>query len=628
MIGGLDYGFPRARPTQRLDALGALPMSAEERMSVEVVNLMEFIPKGLRSAVKARTNTAELATYLQAGLTATRINGNPGNTGNAGKMLYVPAGKYKVSVAQTVGTGQFVFFDPYVEIDARALPTENTNLFEVSNQTDVSFEGNGATVVGALDIAVSGASWNGAAFFIYGSDNVTVRNFKVQKFSGTAWVLWGDDTGSGPSQNCVIERIEADQCGRNGGEVISAKSCTIIGGIYKRTGTVRASPGGPWAGIDIEPNSDNYCENVTLLNVGSYQNAGAGIQVTPGGMSSVTGKKFFVNILGGMSEEDGDTVGVAGLYFINGGAQTNKIYGRVQVEGYTIKNPHCNGIRVYNWDADKCPSVVLNDCSVYDPDYTSAAATNALRTAMQINADAACAVTNLGNVYVRNLFVEDTRAGGAIRMPWGVLLAASAGKKVKNVVMQDVRSVNYVAAAKGDVNTAVSATSILEDVYVTYTDGRPFSTGNTALDTMGGTVVRPNGSGGLYSLPAAAWCKGLAYIVENPIGTNGTTVSVTAGDTISWAVDVVSTNLVIDDGAKVTLTSDGLTGWKADIIGPYRKAGMAAAKKLWWAAAVPAAGTHVAGDRVFNSAPGVGTPKSWVCTVAGTPGTWVSEGNL
>lgn len=34
------------------------------------------------------------------------------------------------------------------------------------------------------------------------------------------------------------------------------------------------------------------------------------------------------------------------------------------------------------------------------------------------------------------------------------------------------------------------------------------------------------------------------------------------------------------------------------------------------------------GDRVVNSNPSVGQPKSWVCTVAGSPGTWVSEGNL
>jgi len=44
--------------------------------------------------------------------------------------------------------------------------------------------------------------------------------------------------------------------------------------------------------------------------------------------------------------------------------------------------------------------------------------------------------------------------------------------------------------------------------------------------------------------------------------------------------------------------------------------------------AAPIAGEWKRGDRVFNSAPAVGQAKSWVCTVAGTPGTWVSEGNL
>lgn len=39
-------------------------------------------------------------------------------------------------------------------------------------------------------------------------------------------------------------------------------------------------------------------------------------------------------------------------------------------------------------------------------------------------------------------------------------------------------------------------------------------------------------------------------------------------------------------------------------------------------------GTWEVGDRIYNSTPVVGQPKSWVCTVAGTPGTWVSEGNL
>jgi hypothetical protein len=35
-----------------------------------------------------------------------------------------------------------------------------------------------------------------------------------------------------------------------------------------------------------------------------------------------------------------------------------------------------------------------------------------------------------------------------------------------------------------------------------------------------------------------------------------------------------------------------------------------------------------AGSVVTNSAPAVGSPKGWVCTVDGQPGTWVSQGNL
>lgn len=44
--------------------------------------------------------------------------------------------------------------------------------------------------------------------------------------------------------------------------------------------------------------------------------------------------------------------------------------------------------------------------------------------------------------------------------------------------------------------------------------------------------------------------------------------------------------------------------------------------------AVPTSGQYWRGDQVLHSAPATGSPKSWLCTVAGTPGTWVSEGNL
>lgn len=49
---------------------------------------------------------------------------------------------------------------------------------------------------------------------------------------------------------------------------------------------------------------------------------------------------------------------------------------------------------------------------------------------------------------------------------------------------------------------------------------------------------------------------------------------------------------------------------------------------ITYASAAPTSGSWNRGDRVLHSAPAVGSPKGWICTVAGTPGTWVSEGNL
>jgi nitrous oxidase accessory protein NosD len=46
------------------------------------------------------------------------------------------------------------------------------------------------------------------------------------------------------------------------------------------------------------------------------------------------------------------------------------------------------------------------------------------------------------------------------------------------------------------------------------------------------------------------------------------------------------------------------------------------------ATAAPTVGTWAVGTECRNLTPAVGSPKSWLCTVAGTPGTWVSTGNL
>lgn len=50
--------------------------------------------------------------------------------------------------------------------------------------------------------------------------------------------------------------------------------------------------------------------------------------------------------------------------------------------------------------------------------------------------------------------------------------------------------------------------------------------------------------------------------------------------------------------------------------------------RSFYSTAAPISGAWSRGEQVFNSLPATGSPRGWVCTAGGTPGSWVSMGNL
>jgi hypothetical protein len=554
---------------------------------------------------------------IQAAVTFARVQGGES------RKLYWPRGTYKITGTITLGTNQSVEFDPGVTVNFVAADPLNTPLFVAANQSKVYLNGNGATLNGTRGtVAGQGA---GDAFFIYGSDNVVIRNFVINNFATDGIEITGDNTGSGPCSNILIENCYVNNCRRNGMSIISARGCVVIGGEYNGT---NGSLGGPWAGIDIEPNTDCFLEDVTLIGVNTIGNDGAGIQVTPGALSATVDKRFHVNIIGGRSLSDGDTVGVAGLYFVNGGAQVNKIYGEVIVSGFSVDSPKSCGVSFREWDADKCPRVIVEDVTVYNPDSTLSASTNVNRTGFVIYADSSQATTNLGNIELRNCFAEDLRA--TARMTWGMIAAADSGKSIKNVLVTNPTAINTAAADKFDIYTSVSegpGTSV--GFGVVYPTPRPVNIGaSQSIAGFGGKLINATASINL-TLPSASACNGMTYEVQNAPGVNSVTLVLQSGDMIAGAIGVASTNLVLDEGGAVRLRSLGGTTWIVDALdGRWRRAGTSIARQIQWATASPTTGTWTQGDKVFNQQPSVGQPKGWVCTVSGTPGTWVSEGNL
>jgi hypothetical protein len=140
--------------------------------------------------------------------------------------------------------------------------------------------------------------------------------------------------------------------------------------------------------------------------------------------------------------------------------------------------------------------------------------------------------------------------------------------------------------------------------------------GNVAQ--FGGTDVRITNptfignTGGAGNSRAVSYINSGRIIVANPVFAN-----------MDFKAEISAATEYVENGwYSATPTINNAAG--ARLVNFYGALGRA----VTYGTAAPTTGTWAVGDRVFNQTPAVGQPKSWVCTVAGTPGTWVSEGNL
>lgn len=125
----------------------------------------------------------------------------------------------------------------------------------------------------------------------------------------------------------------------------------------------------------------------------------------------------------------------------------------------------------------------------------------------------------------------------------------------------------------------------------------------SAADVM---VTGNHLSGGSATVVSQTACTNVRY-ANNRLKGTGTAILTTSGVCTGSYYD--KTNIGTGSGAGVV---NGGTSLIIEHMG----------------SAAPIAGTWAVGDRIEQSVPVVGQPKGWRCTVSGSPGTWVSEGNL
>ena len=158
-------------------------------------------------------------------------------------------------------------------------------------------------------------------------------------------------------------------------------------------------------------------------------------------------------------------------------------------------------------------------------------------------------------------------------------------------------------------------------------------TGGQAADPhtggLGGSAQLLGGQGGFGSAAGAAGGGGSVIIRAGAAGPDGGGGGSTGGSALldagagSGALPAGDLNLGTSNAAHVTIGKAGVP-----VTAPGFLLLGGSGQSLDLGAAPPVAGLWQRGSIRFNSAPAIGSPKAWQCTATGTPGTWVSTGNL
>lgn len=151
-----------------------------------------------------------------------------------------------------------------------------------------------------------------------------------------------------------------------------------------------------------------------------------------------------------------------------------------------------------------------------------------------------------------------------------------------------------------------------------------------------GTVNGFKVIGGHYKLTWTDRTGAKAHIVTHPNAATslvykGVTVQLedakttplTAAAILNWDIPTLSATSIWERCTVINHTAAIVrVGSVGGIIQPNMQVRDDVVQRVRWSTAAPTAGTWAVGDAVFNSSTSFGEPRSWVCTRAGTPGTW------
>lgn len=280
----------------------------------------------------------------------------------------------------------------------------NDRLLNITNATNVTIMGNGATVQMPKSEYKEGEQRHGV--FIFGSSDVQIHDLVSRDSGGDGFYIGRSGKPGTHSRRILLNNCRAINNRRQGLSIVSGEDIEVRGGIYESTtGTA------PQYGIDIEPNnSDDVIRNVRLLGVRTRNNRGGGLLIVLQSYANRADVSASVEVVDFTSEQDGLQGGSAGIRLAGfGGTWGNSVSGQVKIRNARILNPGHSGIRLDRWDADHAPLVQIDDVEIVNPGSASAGAKAPEERSGLVIWASHLGGANFGNLQASRVRVRDTR---------------------------------------------------------------------------------------------------------------------------------------------------------------------------------------------------------------------------
>jgi hypothetical protein len=207
-------------------------------------------------------------------------------------------------------------------------------------------------------------------------------------------------------------------------------------------------------------------------------------------------------------------------------------------------------------------------------------------------------------------------------------------------IIRNVRSINFGSRLVRISSASACTNNIFNGLYATIVPvvppsfPLPVGTGAVGIEIGAGGTNNTFSNFNIFANDIGIVCAGNENKFTNGIVNN----SLTTGFLIQAATDNEIENVRLVNNTVDWSTPGGgvATVWLSNVnssltgFAPvrYGQRGAGTSGRIFYGTAVPTTLAYLIGDVVFNINPVVGQPKGWTCTVSGTPGTWVSQGNL